>query len=65
MEIQMRCCFTGGLLIPAWSIVVLIALGQILIGLIMFLVLRRFVLTKSEETMSTYQPAPLEDISNN
>lgn len=49
--------------LPAWVIIVLIALAEILIGVIIFLVLHRLVLRKSSETMNTYQPAPLEDIS--
>lgn len=54
-------------MIPAWLMVVFIALAEIVCGAILFFVLRRIVLTKSEETTlaSTYQAAPLEDISNN
>ncbi|XP_031637365.1 uncharacterized protein LOC116349877 [Contarinia nasturtii] len=52
-------------IIPAWLMIVFIALAEILFGIILFFVLRRMVLTKSDETMNTYRPAPLEDISNN
>ncbi|XP_055310222.1 uncharacterized protein LOC129573571 [Sitodiplosis mosellana] len=57
--------YYSGSTLPWWLNIVLIALAQILVGVVLFFVLRRLVLTKSEETMNTYQPAPLEDISNN
>lgn len=51
--------------VPAWVVIIFVALGEMTLGVVLFLVLRRVVLTKSEETANTYQPAPLEDISNN
>lgn len=56
---------TGPPFLPAWVVIVLVALGEILFGVILFFVLRKFILVKTEETMNTYQPAPIEDISNN
>lgn len=56
---------SGAPFFPAWVTIVLVALAEILVGVVLFFVLQKLVLTKSEETMSTYQPAPLEDISNN
>lgn len=56
---------TAGLLVPAWVVIVFVALGEIVLGAVLFFVLRYFVLTKSEEPMSsTYQPALLEESSN-
>lgn len=56
---------TGPTMMPVWVLIVLIALGEIVIGVILYFALRQMVLTKSAEPMNTYQPAPLEDISNN
>lgn len=52
-------------MIPAWLMVVLIGIGELLAGVILFLVLHKFILTKSVEPLNTYQRAPLEDISHN
>lgn len=49
-------------MIPAWLIIVLTALGEILFGVVLFFVLRKFVLTKDvEQPTNSYQPALLEE----
>lgn len=57
--------FSAPMAVPAWVVIVLVALGEMVLGVVLYFVLRRMVLTKSEEVTNTYQPAPLEDISNN
>lgn len=52
----------GGTIIPAWLIVVLIGLAEIVFGVALFFALSRMILTKShDDLMNTYQPALLED----
>lgn len=46
---------------PAWIFIILIALAEIVLGFVLFLVLRKMILTKSVESASTYQPALLEE----
>ncbi|XP_037940552.1 uncharacterized protein LOC119673361 [Teleopsis dalmanni] len=48
--------FTG-LAIPGWALVLLIAVSELLIGVILYFVLRRFILSKEVEQANTYAPA--------
>lgn len=46
-----------GLAIPAWAIIVICGLGYLLIGCILYLVMRKFVLSSSDEADNSYSPA--------
>lgn len=49
-----------GLAIPAWAIIVICALGYLIIGGILYLVMRKFVLSDSDEPTQYQQPAPYQ-----
>jgi len=49
--------------LPAWIIVVLVAIGDLIIGAILYFVLRKVVLSPRSSTESSYQPALIEDTS--
>ena len=53
--------FIGGLAIPAWAIVVLIAVANLLLGAVLYFVLRKFVLSGSVSNANSYTPAMIED----
>lgn len=57
-----HCILSGPSIIPAWLMIVFVALGEIIFGVVLFFVLRKFVLTKDiEAPANSYQPALLEE----
>lgn len=49
--------FTGGLPIPAWAIIVAVALANLIVGGILYAVMYRFVLSKDVSSQNSYTPA--------
>ncbi|XP_023302521.2 LOW QUALITY PROTEIN: uncharacterized protein LOC111684558 [Lucilia cuprina] len=50
--------YFSGLAIPGWALVTVIALSELLLGAILYLVMYKFILTKDvEPTTNTYAPA--------
>lgn len=47
----------GGNAIPAWAISLIAGIGMLLIGGILYVVMRKLVLSSETGTMNTYQPA--------
>lgn len=54
--------FTGGLAIPAWAIIVLCAIANLLIGVILYFVMRKVVLSGPVGTSNSYAPAMVDDV---
>lgn len=52
---------TGGLAIPAWAIIVLCAIANLLIGVILYFIMRKVVLSGSVDDSNTYAPALIDD----
>ncbi|XP_065076745.1 uncharacterized protein hoka [Ochlerotatus camptorhynchus] len=52
-----------GTAIPAWAIVTLVGIGQILIGGLSYLVFRKLVLQTPIENVNSYTPAMMQDDS--
>ncbi|KAM7357059.1 hoka [Cochliomyia hominivorax] len=51
--------YFAGLAIPGWALVLLLALSELLLGAVLYLVMYKFILTKDvEPTTNTYAPAP-------
>lgn len=51
----------GGLAIPAWTICVIVGLCNLLVGGILYLVMRKVVLSDSDSSANTYSPALMSD----
>lgn len=55
--------FSGGLAIPAWAIIVLCAIANLLIGVILYFVMRKLVLSGTTTSNSnSYAPAMVDDV---
>ncbi|CAD7082793.1 unnamed protein product [Hermetia illucens] len=50
------------LAIPGWAIVILVAIAELLIGVIVYFGMRKYVLSATTETTNTYQPAHTEEV---
>ncbi|KAG4074388.1 hypothetical protein HA402_000367 [Bradysia odoriphaga] len=53
--------YNRGLAIPAWAIIVIVALCQLVIGVVLYFVMRKFVLSGTSNTNS-YTPAMMDDV---
>lgn len=51
----------AGMLLPAWLVIVLVAIAEIIVGVVLYFVLRKFVLSKANHKFNTYQPAQMEE----
>jgi len=47
--------------LPAWVVIVLVGLADLIIGAILYFVLKKVVLSPPAEASNTYQPALLDD----
>lgn len=52
---------SGESLLPAWLVIVLVAIAEILVGVVLYFVLRKMVLSKTNHRFNTYQPAQIEE----
>lgn len=52
----------GGLAIPGWAIIVLVAMGELLVGVILYFAMRKVVLSSSVESSNTYTRAMQNDV---
>ncbi|CAG9786070.1 unnamed protein product [Diatraea saccharalis] len=50
-----------GLAIPAWAISLIAGIGMLLVGGILYVVMRKLVLSSETGTLNTYQPAMQND----
>jgi len=53
--------YNRGLAIPAWAIIVIVALCQLVIGVVLYFVMRKFVLSGTSNSNS-YTPAMMDDV---
>jgi len=53
--------YNRGLAIPAWAIIVIVALCQLVIGVVVYFVMRKFVLSGTSNSNS-YTPAMMDDV---
>lgn len=52
---------SGEPLFPAWLVIVFVAIAEILVGVVLYFILQKVVLSKTSDRFNTYQPAQIEE----
>lgn len=53
--------YRRGMPIPAWSIVLMMGIGYLIVGAALYLIMRKVVLQAPIENVNSYTPAMMED----
>lgn len=53
--------YRRGMAIPAWSIVLMMGIGYLIVGAALYLIMRKVVLQAPIENVNSYTPAMMED----